>query len=70
VRGKPPETGVDEDLEHMLGAPFILSGEYGLRPATTVTLSANSRVHFEECTFDSARRQRSARAYRFTTADH
>ena len=48
-----PSTGVPPDWERVLSAPFIVSGRYGTRCSTVVTIDAESRLRFLERSFDA-----------------
>jgi len=48
-----PDTGVEPDIERMLGSIFVHGEDYGTRSSTVVIMGKDGSVHFEEWTWST-----------------
>ncbi|GGE51696.1 hypothetical protein GCM10011391_33120 [Pullulanibacillus camelliae] len=53
-----PDTGIDEELEHLLSSPFISSPKYGTRTSTLVTVDTKGHLTFAERTYQPEQNER------------
>ena len=50
-----PSTGISEDMESLLSAPFIASSDYGTRASTALLISPSGKVTIAEQSFQNGR---------------
>jgi uncharacterized protein with NRDE domain len=64
-----PSTGLPEDWEHVVSAPFIVNERYGTRCSTVLLVERNGRTMLHERRFDSAGVQTGTTRFEFKSVD-
>jgi uncharacterized protein with NRDE domain len=61
-----PDTGIGQELERQVSAPFVINPVYGTRCSTTLCLRADGGLRFAERRFDPAGERIETRAFQMT----
>lgn len=64
-----PSTGLPEDWEHIVSAPFIVNERYGTRCSSVLLVERNGRTILHERRFDAAGVQTGTSRFEFTSTE-